>query len=91
MTNAEKFKEVFGFDSSYEYACVAVNSTYCKDAKSCDECDWWSQEYKKPCCGNCRHHTYDDTYEGYMCWCEESDAVGEWTSYDECCECWEGR
>lgn len=91
MTNAEKFKEVFGFDSSYEYACVAVNSTYCKDAKSCDECDWWSQEYQKPCCGNCKHHHFEDVDRGWVCCNSDSDHVSDWTEDSESCRCWEGR
>ena len=100
MTNAEKFKEVFGFELNTDafrlvYCINKNNPKVCRMREySCEGCpyeDWGNQEYKKPCCGTCKNHTYDDTYEGYMCWCEESDAGGEWTSYDDCCECWEER
>ena len=47
MTNAEKYKEVFGFEPN-GYGCIT---------KRCDDCplvntncmthDWWHQEYKE--------------------------------------------
>ena len=51
MTNAEKFKEVFGYkgeDFSSEYYCP-FNSEIC-GSKTCRDCirDWWQSEYKEP-------------------------------------------
>lgn len=51
MTNAEKFKEVFGYngeDFSSEYYCP-FNSEIC-GSKTCRDCirEWWQSEYKEP-------------------------------------------
>ena len=51
MTNAEKFKEVFGFKPD-ESACLfsaKVCETLMGDNHFCPECplvDWWDKEYK---------------------------------------------
>jgi len=42
------------------------------------------------CCGTCQHHVWDKGPE-FMCICTESDAEGEYTMYNETCECWEER
>ena len=97
MTNAEKFKEVFGFElcyggKSYDY-CIGEYSEVCKQRASCRGCpceDWGNQEYKNPCCGNCKHHVFEDVDLG-LCCNDESDHLADWTEYDDCCECWEGR
>ena len=50
MTNAEKFKEVFGYPPSSNARCVAPKEI-CDDFDTCRKCpfsDWWNQEYK-PC------------------------------------------
>lgn len=52
MTNAEKFKEVFGFKLEYQLAdiCPYVNNMKCvrDDDAYCSECqkDYWESEYK---------------------------------------------
>lgn len=49
MTNAEKFKEVFGFEmnTKTDYYCP-FNSTRCTNLP-CDDCidEFWSSEYKE--------------------------------------------
>ena len=42
MTNAEKFKEVFGFELTRE-CCIAPDSYNCADSEFCDACRWDSQ------------------------------------------------
>lgn len=47
-TNAEKFKEVFGFDISK--GAGGCNGTNCPPNKFCSECDhlgFWNKEYKE--------------------------------------------
>lgn len=55
MTNAEKYKEVFGMPADSDL-CPTVDCTMCpvasRDSNGCMSCtgsqcvDWWSQEYK---------------------------------------------
>ena len=51
MTNAEKFKEVFGLVGEHffsdDYHCP-FNSKICSDKSCKDDClvDWWQSEYK---------------------------------------------
>ena len=53
MTNAEKFKEVFGFEPLFD-SCIApvkVCEHHSDSHFSCEDCTfdkWWSKEYK-PC------------------------------------------
>lgn len=50
------------------------------------------------CCGTCEHHrkhiaaNKGDRHIGEW-WCdhEESDAYGDFTTYSDCCECYEER
>lgn len=49
MTNAEKYKEVFGFEPEREICPTA----YCKncpvDGQDCGkDYKWWDEEYKEP-------------------------------------------
>ena len=49
MTNAEKYKEVFGFMPD-KGNCPADSCEYCPikcDRPSCVERDWWNSEYKE--------------------------------------------
>ena len=52
MTNAEKFKEVFGFDPS-KTKCPVFAIVDCWNCKgfhretNCIESDWWNSEYKE--------------------------------------------
>ena len=51
MTNAKKFKEVFGYDRepfTDGYHCP-FNSDRCKE-NTCEDClnKWWQSEYKEP-------------------------------------------
>ena len=49
MTNAEKFKETFGYEPRRD-VCVAPFFV-CDDFRQCAKCpfwDWWRKEYK-PC------------------------------------------
>nr|DAJ92736.1 MAG TPA: Protein of unknown function (DUF1284) [Caudoviricetes sp.] len=39
-------------------------------------------------CGTCRWHKYDDI--DFACSNEESDGYGEYTMYEDSCDCWEG-
>lgn len=55
MTNAEKFKEVFGFepDPDVENEFCIFTETDCEKmgVQDCDDCpnnDWWDHEYKEP-------------------------------------------
>lgn len=41
-------------------------------------------------CGTCRWHKYDDDVD-FTCSNEESDGYGEYTMFEGCCDCWEGR
>lgn len=50
MTNAEKYKEVFGFEPDIKSCptdncnvCPLANQKYCTENKS----DWWNSEYKE--------------------------------------------
>lgn len=51
-TNADKFREVFGFDTSTETSftfCPFINDGC--DSENCETCgkhDFWNQEYKEP-------------------------------------------
>ena len=52
MTNAEKFKEVFGFAPSKNDCPVIsiVQCWYCKGFHkdtNCKDSDWWNSEYKE--------------------------------------------
>lgn len=47
MTNAEKFKEVFGFEFN-KASCVMPASYECPECDSCEDCpygDWADKEY----------------------------------------------
>lgn len=56
MTNAEKFKEVFGFTLENVSDCSLVPTSVCDDQQNkngydgmCSNCpfhDWWNKEYK---------------------------------------------
>ena len=58
MTNAEKFKEVFGFTPEPEFSCGCTPKKVCreqekkhgeKSSEVCSDCpfrDWWNKEYK---------------------------------------------
>ncbi len=55
MTNAEKYKEVFGFEPDIKSCptdncnvCPLANQKYCTENKS----DWWNSEYKENNNGN---------------------------------------
>lgn len=48
MTNAEKFKEVFGFKPSGDAGCVAPNAICDIQNEVCNDCpfdNWWDKEY----------------------------------------------
>ena len=53
MTNAEKFKEVFGLTIS-EYApdpCHMMTEGYCESNSVCTDCEafkFWKKKYKEP-------------------------------------------
>lgn len=50
MTNAEKFKEVFGFDLNPDL-CLAPTHIHCEDTPTCYGCNWqtWNdQKYEEP-------------------------------------------
>lgn len=50
MTNAEKFKEVFGFDLNPDL-CLAPTHFHCEDTPTCYGCKWntWQdQKYEEP-------------------------------------------
>ena len=51
MTNAEKYKEVFGFEPERRLDCICSDCTKCPiDANCCDKYlvfDWWNSEYKE--------------------------------------------
>jgi hypothetical protein len=98
MTNAEKFKEVFGFELNtepfIEDYCIATDDYWSETCPTCANCsygNWWNQEYKKPCCGTCRHHHFEDVDRGWVCCNSDSDHVADWTEDSESCRCWEGR
>ena len=44
----------------------------------------------RKCCGTCGWHKYDDDVD-FTCSNEESDGYGEYTMFEDCCDCWEGR
>ena len=52
MTNAEKFKEIFGFEPS-KCSCPVISLVNCWNCKgfhrdtNCIESDWWNSEYKE--------------------------------------------
>lgn len=51
ITNADKFKEVFGIDPDYSMCPLLIkNCDYCKRQKECDAADhvFWDLEYKNP-------------------------------------------
>lgn len=100
MTNAEKFKEVFGFELNTDafrlvYCINKNNPNVCRMREySCEGCpyeDWENQEYKNPCCGTCKHHHFEDVDRGWVCCNAESEKCADWTEHDEHCKCWEGR
>lgn len=41
-------------------------------------------------CGNCKHHVHDEGVD-FICNCEESDGYGEYTMFQDRCDCWEGK
>ncbi len=45
---------------------------------------------KEECCGTCAYHKHDDDVD-FICTCEESDGYGEYTMFQDCCGCWEGK
>ena len=50
MTNAEKFKQVFGFDLNPDL-CLAPTHIHCEDTPTCYGCSWqtWNdQKYEEP-------------------------------------------
>ena len=51
MTNAEKYKEVFGFEPERKLDCICSDCTKCPiDANYCDKYlvfEWWNSEYKE--------------------------------------------
>lgn len=42
------------------------------------------------CCGTCGWHSHVDDVD-YMCVCEDSDGYGEYTMFQDYCDCWEER
>ena len=47
MTNAEKYKEVFGFEPN-KYGCVAKECDSCPlIGTNCKTHNWWNKEYKE--------------------------------------------
>ena len=44
----------------------------------------------RKCCGTCGWHKYDDDVD-FICSNEESEGYGEYTMYEDSCDCWEGR
>jgi hypothetical protein len=45
---------------------------------------------EKKCCGTCRYHLHDDDVD-FICDCEESEGYGDYTMYQDCCDCYEAR
>lgn len=98
MTNAEKFKEVFGFMPNEDLECpmptgicYAHNEICASPQGDCPHFLWWNQEYKKPCCGTCKHHHFEDVDRGWVCCNAESEKCADWTERDDWCKEWEGR
>lgn len=42
----------------------------------------------RKCCGTCGWHKYDDDVD-FICSNEESEGYGEYTMYEDSCDCWE--
>ena len=42
-------------------------------------------------CGTCKHHLYEPIDCDWICTCDESDYLADWTDYNDSCECWEAR
>lgn len=43
------------------------------------------------CCGNCKHHQYEDASQGWVCCNPDSECCADWTEYDDVCEEFEER
>lgn len=76
MTNREKFREVYGFDTDCgkcnPYPCKEDDCEWweqCKDHPGCPCENWWDNEYKAPAAKNdlahnlCDSYTYEDMYD----------------------------
>ena len=42
-------------------------------------------------CGTCRYHAFEGISDDWICVCDESDYLADWTDYNDSCECWEER
>lgn len=42
------------------------------------------------CCGTCKYGSYDKM-QGYACVNGNSEYCADFTNYDFCCDCWEGK
>lgn len=50
-TNADKFKEVFGYDAELDVCSVKCPDPFDMDSNGCNNCkfkNFWQQEYKEP-------------------------------------------
>lgn len=47
---------------------------------------------KVECCGTCQYHKPDNTWpDDWICTNPESERCGDWTDYEDICECYEER
>ena len=74
MTNREKFREVYGFDTDCgkcnPYPCKEDDCEWweqCKDHPGCPCENWWDNEYKAPAAKNDLEHNLCDSCINYRC------------------------
>lgn len=47
---------------------------------------------KVECCGTCQYHMPDNTWpDDWICTNPESERCGDWSEYEDICECYEER
>ena len=54
-------------------------------------CDTEGGVLMDECCGNCKHHQYEDASQGWVCCNPDSECCADWTEYDDVCEEFEER
>ena len=87
MTNAEKFKEVFGYEiNHYSNSICTLTTIECPNKNlpidPCNHCEynngWWDKEYKAPkkkCCCECKYcKPSDSIFEVGVGWCQNKDS-----------------